>query len=522
MTRVPVSIYKVSDAATPLSEVVRLDGLTRIAASPPTASRGTSAELWLGRSEGEVPEWLKVVGAALAVPNGNLNSYRAASVAGVLCLTLPVGVFVLVFGHAWMRIRTTVVEPNFGVKCVLNICGASSLRALKRDRISGDFIQVLEQSPEDADVFRFGVDPESDLLRGVRASVEPIFQLGGIIAGTDSLKCAWDPAAESLDHLVERVATYYGRMTYKRNFPWVDYIQPLRDPAKITFLDEELANQLDSGGAGLALCVPDFSQWDSYDYFVFGRRSVREVRSTLSLGSWLHHARHHGLTIDAACLSTQKVHGIDIHVPGRNAQWDLRDCLHGMLVGTNYLLHGGEWFQLAEGFVDRIDRQLSDLVPLSTTPLLPSRLGELEGDYNTRMARLPGRIFKLFDRKLVSHGGGHSKIEFCDLLSRENEIVCVKKWSGSSGISHLCRQAVTTCRLLRSDEDFCSKIDVRLKGHFRAAWSRVRRRASRATVVLVVMGTSGGHDLPFFSRLAIVDVAKEIQRLGFNVAMKAV
>ena len=184
-----------------------------------------------------------------------------------------------------------------------------------------------------------------------------------------------------------------------------------------------------------------------------------------------------------------------------------------------FLAHGGEWFQLGSGYVERIERQLDMYIDQVRGLSLPAAsVGELEGDYNSRVVRGSGRNLFLLDKNLVSHGGGRSRVEVCDLMSTSLHLVCVKRWCGSSGISHLCQQATNAARLIRNDLDFCAKVDKKLKGLHRAAWARLRANRADPEMVFAVMGGGSVSSFPLFSRMTLLNAAKQIQSMGFKVS----
>ena len=65
--------------------------------------------------------------------------------------------------------------------------------------------------------------------------------------------------------------------------------------------------------------------------------------------------------------------------------------------------------------------------------------------------------FALMDRKVIMIGGGRSRVEFCDLFSINNDIVHVKKYGGSSLLSHLFFQAIVSGESFLHEEDFRKK-----------------------------------------------------------------
>ena len=84
---------------------------------------------------------------------------------------------------------------------------------------------------------------------------------------------------------------------------------------------------------------------------------------------------------------------------------------------------------------------------------------EDEEKYNKRAAQECDSL-ACMDRKLIAHGGGSSKIEFCDLYDA-GLLIHVKRYSGSSGLSHLFEQGIVSAVAFLSDADFRAKASAK-------------------------------------------------------------
>jgi len=316
------------------------------------------------------------------------------------------------------------------------------------------------------------------------------------------------------------------RSDYQRNFGWVDDIVPVRDEGLVHWLTDELATQINADPHSATLCLPDFEGWESYDQYVFGRMGKAPVHSTLSLDSWLHHIRGEGIvTVTASVLREQRIHAQYADDKSVRKTWDALECIHAVIDTANgrFLTHGGDWFQLGDGYLERLERQLAiHISPFPDRSIPSSRLGEHEDAYNKRVVRASRRELFLLDRNLVGHGGGRSQIEVCDMLSTSLQLYCVKRWCNSSGVSHLCNQALNAARLIRGDADFVRKVDRKLKGLHRAAWAKVQSRHSEPEIIFALMGGGTLNSLPLFSRMTMLNAAKQLRSLGFKVLYAAV
>jgi uncharacterized protein (TIGR04141 family) len=112
--------------------------------------------------------------------------------------------------------------------------------------------------------------------------------------------------------------------------------------------------------------------------------------------------------------------------------------------GSLYVLNNGKWYVIARDFTDQVLADFTNTAN-SIVPLPDCNLND-EATYNlSAAASIPGAC--CMDSKLIVHGGGHSKVEFCDLYTSDKRIIHVKKYGGSSVFSHLFSQGVVSGEL---------------------------------------------------------------------------
>ena len=110
----------------------------------------------------------------------------------------------------------------------------------------------------------------------------------------------------------------------------------------------------------------------------------------------------------------------------------------------------------------------------------------------------------LMDRKMILHGAAGSKIEVCDMYS-DNVFIHIKRYTASSGLSHLFNQGKVSTELLRNDIEFRGKVIDRMNSEgFVTNLSTARPDMQSTQVVFAVISDSNGNlKLPFFSQVAL-------------------
>ena len=517
-SRFAVNVYLLKRRPNATQSLIEGSGLTQTLNIP--VGLDVESTLYYGQVSG-APDWLKRLFAlAPEAPPPPVG----ASVSGLLPIAVGGRELVLTFGHAWQKVKASIVEPNFGIRCVLNLAEEKSLRAIRRDRIAEDSLQAIEQIPDSDDISRFGMDLEKDLLRGVKAKIDPGLGFGAWVAGGDSFKASIDFLAEPVAKFILRCLELYEGDSYKKRFEWVDNISPLRDAALTELLVAELASQVAKKDVGITLSVPELLSWDDHDYFSFEKKKKGQAPCSnyLDISQWVEFAGSGGKEITSERIKVLKIYayrqgGVEVEY------WPVLQCLHGTVVHDKrtFLAHAGHWFELSEGFVAEINNRISK-ISLATINLAATNISEAEGVYNTRVAKDSKGTLMLMDKKLIWHGGGSSKFEVCDLFSEDGHLICVKQWGGGSGsLSHLFYQAKNAITLINNDPDFREKVRsyIDKENHkFTLTWEYICENPGDAQVVLAVMRGCQKENLPFFAKLALCDCVASLRTMRFSAS----
>jgi uncharacterized protein (TIGR04141 family) len=127
------------------------------------------------------------------------------------------------------------------------------------------------------------------------------------------------------------------------------------------------------------------------------------------------------------------------------------------------------------------------------------------------------------DADLISHGGGHSSIEFCDLLTSDKKLVHIKRYGGSSQLSHLFSQGVVSGELFVSDEGFREKLNEKLPAAHKLADIHARPNATEYEIVFGVISKSNNPlEIPFFSKVSLRNARRRLEGYGYMVSKKKI
>lgn len=520
--RIPLNTYLLKGDAEQATQYVDLSDLPYHANI--VLEEGQEASLHYG-IKSSAPDWLSILATLTSSP---INELHGASVSGILLTKADGRLLAITFGHAWQKIRSHGVEPNFGIRCVLNLAEEDSLRAIRRDRVADESIQAIEQIPDSDDIYRFGIDIEKDLLRGVKAKINEELNFGAWVAGADSFKASVDLDSETIYSYLQRCIALYSKDDYKKKFKWIDNISPVRDEQIQHELCLALAAKLAETDTGMTLCVPDLLQWDDHDFFSFERKKKSQAACAnyLNLEQWVGFATSGDKTITCETLHESRIYAYKQGGVISNS-WPVIQCIHGLVLlgDKSYLAHAGHWFELNTDFVEQTNKRIAKIAESSVT-LPATKLAEKEGDYNMRVASESGGALLLMDKKLIQHGGGKSRIEVCDLFMDTGHLICVKPWGGASGsLSHLFLQAKNSVQLINNDDEYREKVRAYISKQnegFSLVWELICENPKDAEVVLAIMRGCSKEALPFFAKLSLVDCVDELQKMRFKASYLAI
>jgi uncharacterized protein (TIGR04141 family) len=187
-----------------------------------------------------------------------------------------------------------------------------------------------------------------------------------------------------------------------------------------------------------------------------------------------------------------------------------------------YLLNNARWFRIAADFVQRISEAV-ERIPERALPV-PMYSDKSEGAYCQRVAQDAPTSFALMDQHLIGYSNLPTRIEFCDLYSSQNkQLIHLKRYSGSSALSHLFAQGVVSARLFSSDIDFRREVNRILPEPHRLRDAEPRPTQGEYEVVYGIISQSKKKlSLPFFSRVNLKNAYSNLTSIGYRVSVSKI
>jgi uncharacterized protein (TIGR04141 family) len=167
--------------------------------------------------------------------------------------------------------------------------------------------------------------------------------------------------------------------------------------------------------------------------------------------------------------------------------------------------------------VERINDAVNRIPQASLS--LPSYSDKSEATYSRRVVQQDRARFALMDQCLIGCSTLPNKVEFCDLYSSERQLIHLKRYSGSSTLSHLFAQGVVSGRLFLNEVDFRREVNKVLPQSHRLANPETKPAPNEYEVVYGVISQSPRRlILPFFSRVNLKNAYSNLTSIGYRVS----
>lgn len=478
-------------------------------------------------AEQKPPSWFTPVRALLA--DQNIPTVLGQSAAALLVVIRGTKRFVVTFGHGWQQLKNEWVEQDFGRKIALNSIPREKLLEIRFEQVFAKWHVANERAPRASSVDEFGVEFDRDMVAVVEGVPTDTVakKLGASIRGGTSLRV--HVPFGTLGDALDKAGTLFDSNAYKKVWPEIDNITPVKDTTLIEKLETKLDAEFASGEAqkNTVMFIPSRRDEESpvAESYVFGRLSQNSATAPyLTINSWLSYLEKHEKEPSVEEAKKSPIHLLD-EVKEPVQRYSAFDCFGYELAygGKQFILSSGMWYEIVAQFIDETNKAADKILPPKTN-LVKWKPGESERDYNLRCAEEKGFLF--FDGKNVIFGGNQSKFEFCDFLDLKTKTLFFAKIpTKSAGMSHLVEQTRRTAELLFSTDDGYRKELVKVFHKYHKGvntdWLNSRPRNGSWHLCLVSLGKNA-LQLPFFARRSLVRVHKDLIERAHSVAFTAV
>lgn len=450
-----------------------------------------------------------------------VNSHASA----LLLIKASRRLFAITFGYGRSLLRQDQIERRFGLMVLLNRVDADRLYSLDTFVFEDLAVQTRRQTSRAAGVTEFGIDPARDIVRTLIGQPRDAL-LGKRLAGKDSLTLSVEVEFSGLGNLCSQLLAASRETTYREQFAWVDHVQHIEDPAEIARLNAALIAALKEGPPfeDIYLAPPEPVEWEDVETVRYPGAGGRGTFEDMDLETYV------SLIGGPEEVTLEKLKSHRVALLGRvgghaRYEWSIFDCIvYQREENSVYALVGGDWLHADNEFAESVERDLAAIPVRSPADLPDVGAKHKEEDYNKSVAAGNSRIACL-DRKLIRLPAG-AKVEPCDLFGPDRTFRHVKLRRSSAMLSHLWNQGLVASTLLASSPEFREKLRALLRDfpHLQRTIDVASIDTSTFTVQFVLLGGRRAlpGSLPFFSKVTLVNIAKQLTLYRYRVELMQV
>jgi len=516
--KLKLSVFLIKEGYNQIGEFLSYNGFHVVPVEMDGISKGTL--IYRGGFQSK-PSWVSIF---KDVPGFDANSIFNQGSKAIYVLKHDGRWFCFTFGYARHLIGDLAYERNFGLIVTLNLGDPAAIKSIDKTNISHVSLHSREQAAREIELAGFEFDDDIDLLRSITAKVpEEEGEEKTVLSGRDSVSIYTQVSLPVFADIAKRLYVAFKNTAYKKLYPWFDKIREERDAEIVGNLDGILISKvINHDFHKIWLAIPDLVAWEEIDGFSFkhGHAGAKAhgpvVYQDLDIEEWRKVAKiNNDLTIKK--LRSKKV--FVLWQDGREpTSWSLYRCLNAEvdLNGSKYILNDGDWYGIESGYVQEVSDFFKS-VPDSEAVLPPYGVRTEPAYLKDVVADDENWI--LMDRKEIMIGGGRSRVEFCDLYAKEpKRMIHVKKYGGSSVLSHLFSQAVVSGDCFLHEPDFRAQLNTIVPDDCKLANPTEQPDAKDYEVCLAIMSKEPGElELPFFSKVSFKHAVKTLHNLGYRL-----
>lgn len=436
--------------------------------------------------------------------------------------------FALSFGHVSHNLKDESYEYDFGIRITLNCVDPAKLRSTDILEPSGAKRQRT-QLPTAGDLTFFDIDGDSTILKSLTGKVKDehkdVFKNA---TGSSNIRISSSVEPKGLIELCTKLFKLYQLETYKIEFPDIQNISPVRDPAVIKKLCDKLIQAFQDKDDALALSVPDILDFGDGLWGTFSGARPGKVYDDIFIDRYYEYLEEAKVPVDTIDVATLKRHQLLLTNEDGSEVRDRHSIFKSLVFDTTlnngdetYHLCEGNWYLIDSGYVERLKTFLD---PFCKDTTLPDFIHSDEATYNlAAAAERVGRV--CLDKKNIAPVG-QKQVEPCDLyevVDGRAVLHCIKISTLSAQLSHLFNQGTNSVNLLRSEEAALSKLRELVGVGLSEAEKEQLLAPLDADKFRVSFGivthkdkAAKSDNLPLFSRISLMRCIKEMKRMGIE------
>ena len=306
-----------------------------------------------------------------------------------------------------MKLEESWLERDFGRRVALNAIPKDQVIEIKAEQVFAKWHLASERAPRASSVDEFGVEFDRDLVSVVEGIPTLKPSLGKSVRGGTSLRLNL-PISE-LASILDEGSTLFAGDAYRKDWPDIDNINPVKDDLLIGKLEQTLDEDFATGQAKtrIVMFTPSQTKDESIlaNSYVYGRLAAAASTSPyLLFDSWLSYLAKKQLKPTVAEAKLSPLHILD---EDDNAikTCSVFDCFgyEVSVGGSVFVLASGTWYEVVDDFVKRITERSRRF--LNRMPYCPRGTEQTMRALTTSPVERRGRVLTATRRKYFTEEG---------------------------------------------------------------------------------------------------------------------
>lgn len=510
--KVRLSIYLAKKIVTEIGQLLNLEKAKAPIELPLMDAR---VHLFIKQDfEPQIPEWATLFFSAKPDLDPMVFG-RNSSTGAVLLIDYKGERFVIPFGTGHHLINDNYIVKEFGLKATLTAISQDKVRSLDKGSHNETSLLTRSQSSKEVNIQNLNIDSELDILTTLTGMCTEDL-LGDKVTGRDALVITPDISFDEIAELLDKIIEVYQR-PLPNEFEWVNNIKQADDD-EVEILDLELVDIINSGDlTDIVLGEPEIVDWEQQRGYCFERRSNSPIYPVIALEHFIEHCSIKKIEITLDAMKNKSIYTLNEQNESIKS-WSIYRCLYAEIKNgdRSYVLRNGVWYCADTDFLTTIDNVISQIEIYEDYTSLPLYSFEREEDYIQNIC-FKDQSLTLMDQNFIYHGGGSSKVEFCDIIKDNNTFIHIKYYTGSQSMSHLFSQGYISGELFVGDKEFRKKLNARLPERLRIDSDPRPNTGDYNIVFAIASKIDLPRGLPIFSKINLKNFYRQLTNLGYNV-----
>ncbi|HEX7362226.1 MAG TPA: DUF6119 family protein [Bryobacteraceae bacterium] len=458
------------------------------------------------------PAWLRELAGIFDTQEWGIANHHSSF---VLLFQSTDRFFAVSYGRGFQALNRELLEEQFALSATLSAIDTNLVKRVVTRTIAKNSRHRTTEFAVGTPLNGFGIEAGTDSVLELHGSVKktPLIRTMG---GRTSLGLAGDFRLTDLSKIGSQLLRLLSNSDAADRFGWLFPYTPLSaSEVKKQKLPDLLQEAIIHRSSDLAVAAPED---DTNAIAVSHRLQYRRKKIILpGLDMRAVYAFLDDRAIEPRELSKVYVEPIDADGNPCHCRRPVVEYLVGewQCRGQSLAFLNGAWFRLSTDRVKFCRKFLEGIRDLTNEWNLPQmRISETEKEYNGRIALQ--REWMLLDRHNFSLGE-RQRAEICDLVTPQLHLVCLKRMTASSALSHLFAQASVSADLFRSQPGFRSSLEKRI----RKQWPKTSLPQTPVIVYAIPSSKPGPlwKTMYGFSVINLVNHIDRIRQCGFEVML---